>query len=389
MFALQSILSFFKATNKPKMTNQKSTYAVFEDSGKDFYFNVTNIPVLKDGELLVRNSFCTICRSDLNTFIGKRKEKTPTILGHEVIGRIEGFGANSKTSDLRGHQLEIGDRITWAIYGSNPESSYSKKGMPQKAPDLFKYGHEQITSLSNLHGGLSEYTIIRKNTPVVCINADVPDPVAALINCSVATVAGAIRLAGNLDGQNVLINGTGMLGIIACAMAMEKGAKNVIARDANPARARLAQNFGANYFYQGIHILRNIQNSIDINLTERIKPDVVLEFSGVPDAMEDTLKLLDTGGVAIWIGATFPQRGLSINAEYLIRNLLTIKGLHNYNAQDFLSAVGFIEQYHTKYDFNGLIHGQFLLNEVNEAFKYGIEKNPFRVGINLINNDIL
>jgi putative phosphonate catabolism associated alcohol dehydrogenase len=365
------------------MLKNSSTYSVFEKPGQDFYFKTVPIPDLKEGEILVRNTYCALCRSDLNTYIGKRTEKSPTILGHEIIGRIKEFGPNAPQTDLRGTNLKIGDRITWAIYSSNPESHYSQIGIPQKAPDLFKYGHEQITETSNLHGGLSEYTILRKNTPLITVSNEVPDPVAALINCSVATVAGALRLAGNLDEKTILINGTGMLGIIACAMVKENGAKKVIAADSNRSRADLARKFGADISISGGDketILHDL-NTIETHSASEV--EVVLEFSGNPESMENTLQILNIGGVAIWVGATFPQRDVSVNAEHIIRNLLTIKGLHNYNEQDLLFSVNFIEQNHSTYDFNGLVFDKFTLNNLNEAFNYAIEKSPFRVGINL------
>ena len=365
------------------MLKKDSTYAVFERPGEGFHFENVLIPELKEGEILIRNSYCTICRSDLNTFIGKRNEKIPALLGHEVIGRIEKFGPDAPLTDLRGYQLKTGDRITWAIYASDPNSYYSLKGIPQKANELFKYGHEQITKQSNLHGGLSEYTILRKNTPIICIADNIADPVAALLNCSVATVAGAIRLAGNLEGKTVLVSGTGMLGIIACAMAKKNLASIVIASDADISRAMLAKSFGADLAILSETSTIMKQSLIDRHPGSPVKIDVVLEFSGVPQAMENTLKLLDTGGIAVWIGATYPQRELYLNAEYLIRNILSIKGLHNYNEQDFIQGVDFIEQHHKSFDLKSLVHDGFTLKKVNEAFKYALEYNPFRVGINL------
>ena len=100
----------------------------------------------------------------------------------------------------------------------------SRLGIPQKSPDLFKYGHEQLTETNTLNGGLAEYTIIRKNTPVIVLSEDVPVNAAAIINCSVSTVAGAIRLTGGVEGKRVALWGTGMLGVIACAQCREAGA---------------------------------------------------------------------------------------------------------------------------------------------------------------------
>jgi len=357
--------------------SDQSFFVQFEDSENGFSIRHTTIPDLKPGEILVRNTYTTICRSDIYTFQGKRKEKSPTILGHEIVGKIIAIAEKAALKDLRGQELKIGDRVTWAIYASDPTSDFAKKGIPQKGQDLFKYGHEQITEQNTLHGGLAEYIILRKNTPIIAIQDDgLSDKAASLINCAVSTAAGAIRLAGSLENQVVLVNGTGMLGIIACAMAQKAGARKVIAVDFNKERANLALQFGAD-------LALGADDPI-LCSTEKIKADVVLEFSGIPEAMQSTLELLDVGGTAVWIGATFPQPDIAINGEKMIRRVLTIRGLHNYNQSDLVAAVNFMESTHSEFDFDALVHGGFSLLQTNAAYQYAIEQNPFRVGIDLV-----
>ena len=337
------------------------------------------IPALKTGEILVKNEYTTLCRSDLNTFSGKRTEKTPTILGHEIVGRIAAFGPETKQADSRKQSLNIDDRITWAIYASDPDAELSREGIPQKAPDLFKYGHERITPESNLHGGLSEYTVLRANTPVAKLDEDVPLKLASIINCAVATSAGALRLAGELKGKNVLISGAGMLGITACAMCKIGGAHFVAALDLNPRRLETAREFGADAVFSSVQEMeREIPGS---DLPSGFH--AALDFSGVAPVMEETLKNLTIGGTAVWVGATHPQRNLQLNAEKVIRNLWTIKGLHNYNEEDFVTAVHFIENHHGDFPFELLVHDKFTLEKANEAFDYALKENPYRAGIRI------
>jgi putative phosphonate catabolism associated alcohol dehydrogenase len=346
----------------------KSIYARFEISGKKLELIQKDLPELKEGEILVKNTFTTLCRSDLYTFKGIRKEKSPTILGHEITGYIVAFGPNCPTFDNRGEKLKLGDRITWAIYASDPEDPNSKKGFPQKAKNIFKYGHEQITEDSNFHGGLSQYTIIRKFTPLVILKDIVSDRVAALINCSVATMAAAMRLAGDLRNKHVLISGAGMLGIVGSAMASSLGAKTVSSLDIDTDRLTISKVFGSNYTGNNVSEFNR-------------KFDIIIETSGVPEVMTSSLQQVEIGGVAVWLGAVFPQADLKINAEFIVRNLITIKGLHNYNDFDLISAVDFIERHINVFDFEKLIEGDFNLQSVNEAFDYAVDQNPYRVGI--------
>jgi alcohol dehydrogenase len=70
-----------------------------------------------------------------------------------------------------------------------------------------------------------------------------------------------------------------------------------------------------------------------------------------------------------------------LNAEDIIRKMITIKGLHNYNDADLLAAVDFIEKFHSHFPFHALIEASFTLQQVEEAFQYVTEHNPYRVGI--------
>ncbi|GAB4423766.1 MAG: zinc-binding dehydrogenase [Bacteroidia bacterium] len=343
-----------------------------------------SVPLLTPGvgEVLVRNAYTTLCRSDLNTYTGKRREPTPTILGHEIVGHIAALGPQAPEHDLRGQPLRVGDLVTWGIFASDPDSPNARRDMPQKGDGLFKYGHEVHHPDSTLHGGLGEYTLLRRHTAIARVDAQVPLPVLALINCAIATVAGSLRLAGDLADETVLVSGAGMLGLVACAMSKACGAARVFATDKSAARLDTARRFGAD---EGIAIDGIPEEDIADELAGRIGPGlhVLLEYSGAALAMETTLPLLAGGGRAVWVGATYPQRSVRIDAEQVVRRLLTLRGLHNYTPADLLEAVLFIENHHQTYPFDTLVQGGFDLDSAEAAFRHALDANPFRVGIDL------
>lgn len=357
-----------------------SLTAVFETANSPLNLKIIKVPDLKTGEILIKNKFVSLCRSDIHTFIGKRMEKTPTILGHEVIGVIEAFGEGTPIFDVRNQELKIGDLVSWAIFSSNPDSPLSLEGMPQKAEELFKYGHEHLKDDNTLHGGLSSYIILRKNTPIAKIDNQIPLPVSALINCSMATISGAIRLLGDVKNNNYLVTGAGMLGLAACAMLKTLGAKSISVVENNPIRLQNAKKFGGDYFFETLTELNDRAHNI-FGIPNPFHG--LIETSGVSTIMEDSLETLKIGGIAVWVGAVFPDRKINLSAEKLVRNILTIKGLHNYNIQDFIHAVTFAEENYTRFPFVELVECAFTLNEVNEAFHYAVEHNSFRVGIQI------
>jgi Threonine dehydrogenase and related Zn-dependent dehydrogenases len=355
----------------------KGNIVVFEGAGKKLQLQEREIPTLKSGEILIKNLYTTICGSDLYTFSGIRSEKTPTVLGHEIVGRIVRLDADHPRIDQAGNKLLEGDLVTWAIFCSHPQQEWLDKGMPQKSEHLFKYGHAQVLEEDAFHGGLSEYCILRAHTCVLKLPNELPLPIAATINCALATVAGAIRLAGPLEKKNVLITGLGILGNVTAAMSKVAGATRIIAVDVNSERLQGSKAFGADFSYNS-----NDETNLPEILAEH-KIDVVFDMSGSPDAIELGIASLRTGGTAIWAGAVFKTRKIGIDAEQIIRKLLTIKGLHNYNFEDLQYALNFIKEQHLNFPFLDIVSKEFSLTEAQEAFEYAIAHRPLRVGVKM------
>ncbi|AWW32197.1 alcohol dehydrogenase [Echinicola strongylocentroti] len=356
------------------MASTTAKAMVFMDANTPFSPATIDLPQLKEGELLVKNHYATICASDLHTFYGRRQSCGHSILGHEIIGIIKAL-AEEGVTDFFGSPLKVGDKITWSVYAHDPLSPTSKKGFPQKSEALYKYGHEQMNETYKLNGGFSSHCHLRKGTTIFRLPSSLTEKEAAPLNCTHATIAGALRLAGNLKGKNVLVNGVGMLGLSACAMAKENGAAQVWAQDLDPEKVAFSKAFGADHtlLFEGLESKELIDTHGEI--------DVIIETSGVPEAMEKCVQLLGIGGTIVLVGAVFPQRDLSVNAEYLVRNLLTIKGLHNYIPEDLAAAIEFLTAAASKYPFESLVGKEFPLGQLDSAFEAGNEGGYYRVGI--------
>ncbi|MGV3765319.1 MAG: zinc-binding dehydrogenase [Chitinophagaceae bacterium] len=357
-------------------------WVVFNGPGLPFEMNHSSIRPLQPGEVLVRNLYTTICGSDLHTFCGVRKEACPTVLGHEIVGEVIEIHPTHTGFDHKGKNLNAGDLVTWSVFSSNPQSPNALEGIPQKGDDLFKYGHAKAEDNEVFHGGLAEYCILKPNTAILKIPQDMPLPIAATLNCAIATVAGSLRLAGDLKDKNVLITGMGLLGIACAAMCRDAGAEWIGAADIADKRLEEALGFGAD---ETMNLNGNNQHLVE-KMTGKFPRkgiDVVFDMSGSPDAMEFGLDCLAIGGRAIWVGAVFNNRKLQVDAEKLIRNLLTIKGLHNYNYEDYKYAVDFMKRNWKKYPFENVVEKEFSLEQAQQAFEYALQYKPLRVGIKL------
>lgn len=369
-----------KTMKENHLSAHRGKVIVFEAPDKPFHTRSFDIRPLLPGEILVKNLYTTICGSDLHTFCGLRKEPCPSVLGHEIVGRVLQLDPAHSGYDNNGETLHTGDVITWSIFSSNPQSPYSLAGIPQKGDNLFKYGHALIQPPEVFHGGLAEYCILKPDTAILKIPPSMPLPVAATLNCAISTVAGALRLAGDLKNKRVLITGMGLLGLTCAAMCKDAGAKWIIAADIADKRLQESGGFGADETID----LKN-DNSQALERLKNQSPqkgvDVVFDMSGSADAMEFGVNSLAIGGCAIWVGAVFHTRELRINPELVIRQLLTIKGLHNYNFDDFKYALDFMIRNWEKFPFGQVVEKEFSLDEVQNAFEYAVNHKPLRVGV--------
>jgi threonine dehydrogenase-like Zn-dependent dehydrogenase len=155
--------------------------------------------------------------------------------------------------------------------------------MEQKCERLFKYGHGMNAGAPS--GGLSELIVLRPGTLVLEVPEGLADEVVCPANCATATVAACFRVAGPVRGRTVLVQGAGLLGLTAAAMAAAEGAAEVHVVDPAAERRELARRFGAT--------ATGAEGAPAV--------DVAFEFSGRSAAMP----ALRVGGVWVLAGAVF------------------------------------------------------------------------------------
>jgi len=346
-----------------------ATAAVFHTPDRPLQLTSFPLPQLRDGEALVEVDCCTLCGSDLHSISGARSVPAPTILGHEIIGHV--VGILGTVCDVTGQPVNAGDRVSWSIAASCGCCFFCDEGPQQKCEQLFKYGHQQISDDYPLSGGLATHCHLVAGTTIIKVPESLPDVVASPAGCATATVAAALRTAGSCDGKTIVIHGAGMLGLTAAAMARSRGAINVVVTDLDRTRVQQAASFGATH------------SSLDSlkELTDGRGADIVLDMSGSPDAMESSINLLRIGGRLILVGAVFPARPLSLQADQLVRKMLRVEGVHNYEPTDLQAAFDFLAETAGQYPFAELVSREFPLEQINEAVVYASESGAFRVAI--------
>lgn len=343
------------------------TSAIFEKPGEALQLQSFQMPELKPDQILVRVEACTICGSDLHTYRGLRKEKTPTILGHEAIGFVEKTIGDSLAFD--GTKLEVGDRITWSVCANCGDCDRCLGSLPQKCRGLKKFGHEQVLDQGPFFGGLSNYVVLPGSTPIFKISQDFPAEVICPANCATATVLACMEKTGNVFGKKALILGAGLLGLTATAYCKANGAASVDVLDREPSRLNLAQRFGADRILPAEQGWETSANEYDL----------IVDLAGSVETIQKAMTRLAMGGVFVIGGTVMPCDDLVFNPERLLRNLHSIVGVHNYRPDHLALAIRFLEQHVDNYPFKELVAKSFPLAKINEAFDFALTERPIRV----------
>jgi alcohol dehydrogenase len=328
----------------------------------------------RGGEIRVRILCCTLCKSDLSTFSGHRREATPTILGHEVVGTIEAFGPDASHRDAEGRACAPGERITWAVVANCGSCEFCSLGLPQKCERGLKYGHHAANPDSPDGGGLAETITLAPGTAWFRIPDGIPDAVAALANCSMATAVAVLEAAGELKDRSVLVFGSGLLGLIACAMAKGRGAASVIALDPDAGSRERSLRFGASA------ALNPLEGDWTSSLPER-GCDIALELAGRSETVALGLKHIRVGGTLVLAGTVSPTPAVPLDPQTMVRRMLTVKGVHNYRPDHLGTALRFLGTAGRNHPWDSLIAGSFPLQAAEAAFAAALANPGRRIAV--------
>lgn len=363
------------------MNTKRTSHAiVFDAPGQPLHLEEIELPSLGEQDVLVRVVCCTLCGSDIHSYTGNRGTPCPTVLGHEILGRIYQLPPSEPLFDIQGQPLREGDRVTWSVAASCGKCFYCQNELPQKCESLFKYGHESTEKHHPLSGGLAEHCVLVPGTAILKVPDSLPDTVVCPVNCATATVAAAYRYAGDCSGEVVLIQGAGMLGLTASAMAHSQGARDVIITDVSNERLEVAELFGATATISVSQGTAELSKVIE-ERTEGRGVDLAIEVCGVTESVKNCLEYLRIGGRCICVGSTFPSEPLPISIESIVRRIQRIQGIHNYAPIDLYNALQFLTKNAGRYPFESLVKKTFTLEEASDAFQYAIHHNDLRVAV--------
>jgi putative phosphonate catabolism associated alcohol dehydrogenase len=362
--------------------------AVYEAPNAPFALKEFPLRPAKRGEVLVRVTMSTICRSDIHSYEGRRPNPCPGILGHEIIGVIEEIGEGID-KDMRGDSLKVGDRVTWSEYFFDGQCYYREVlDMPQKCHGVRKYGHDLAEQDPHFLGGFAEYCYILPGTWILKLPPELSDEEATPLNCGVATMVSVTQAAEIQMGDAVVIQGLGLLGLYGAAMAKARGARCVIGLDSVASRLAVAKRFGADHVVDvGLVPAHCVIDEVR-KLCRPDGADAVIEVCGVPEVIPQGLQMLRTGGRYVLGGLVNPNANVTIDANMLVKRWITMRGIHNYHPRHLIQALDFVRSNRERFPFKNIVDSKFALKDLDAAFKKASERSVLRAAIvpNLTNS---
>ena len=247
-------------------------------------------PVPGEKEILVKVSACGVCHTELDEIEGRTPPPLlPVVLGHQVVGRVEGTGGKTTT-------LKVGDRvgIAW-IYSVCGECKFCLDGNENLCSNFKATGRD-------VDGGYAQYMTVAEDF-AYRIPEVFSDSQTAPLLCAGAIGYRSLRLTGLEDGENLGLTGFGASAHIVLKMTRHQYPKSRVFVFARSEKERkFAEELGA--FWTG-----------DTEDESPEKLDCIIDTTPVWKPIVEGLKNLERGGRLV-INAI---RKEEIDKEYLMQ----------------------------------------------------------------------
>jgi len=210
--------------------------AVFE-GGRELAIRLVERPRAGAGELVVEVAACGVCGTDVRIVEGRKSRgiRVPSILGHEVSGRVHEVGPGTAGD------WSVGEPVVVQPVISCGECSACTAGAENRCERREALGYEHDGGFAELIR-IPAAAVVRGNVIRVPDGLDLG--VAALAEPLAAVVNGQEQV-GVRAGDAVLVLGAGPIGLLHVQLALARGAGPVIVSEPGAARRGAAEALGA------------------------------------------------------------------------------------------------------------------------------------------------
>ncbi len=322
---------------------------------KDIRLEEVSVPSAPEaGWVQIKVHWCGICGSDLHEYVAGpvfipidephplTGIKDQCILGHEFSGEITAVGEGVKG-------YEIGERVAADACQHCGECRYCKEGLYNICESL------AFTGLMN-NGAFAEYVNVPANL-LYKLPEGFPTEAGALIE-PLAVGMHAVKKAGNLLGETVVVVGAGTIGLCTIMCAKAAGAARVIALEMSSARKAKALEVGATLVIDPSEVdaIEEIKK-----LTDGYGADVSFECIGLKKTAQVAIDAIRKAGRCVMVGIF--EEPTQFNFFDIVSTEKQVIGSLAYNGE-FADVIAFIAD--GRLDVEPLITGKIQLKDILE-----------------------
>lgn len=340
-------------------------YSAVVEEPRKIVLREFDIPTIGEEDALLKIEMTGVCGSDPGIYKGRGKEFFPLILGHEILGHIDKIG--DKASKRYG--VKPGDRVIVESTISCGSCYYCITGNYKFCEKGSYYGTRMSARTPpHLWGAYGQYMYIAPGSIVHKISPDVPAEAAVLTNAVIANGIHWLRILGGASpGNAVVIQGSGPQGLAATIAAKESGASPIIvsglSKDAE--RFKLAREFGAD-------ICIDVQKEKIVERVSQITlgrmADVVLDVTGNPQGILNSVELVRKQGTLVCAGITGPETVTPLLMDRIVFREVKLQGAFTCSYQAVLAAIKLVES--RKYPLEKMVTHKFSLKEAEKALSF-------------------
>jgi S-(hydroxymethyl)glutathione dehydrogenase / alcohol dehydrogenase len=349
--------------------------AVAVEAGKPLTIETVQLEGPKAGEVLVEIKATGICHTDKYTLSGADPEGLfPAILGHEGAGIVVDVGPGVRHLKKGDHVIplytpECRECKSCTSHKTNLCTSIRAtqgKGLMPDGTSRFSLGGKPILHYMGC-STFANYTVLPE-IALAKIREDAPFDKVCYIGCGVTTGIGAVIFTAKVEpGANVVVFGLGGIGLNVIQGAGMAGADMIVGVDINPAREKLARQFGMTHFVNPKEVKGDLVGHL-VELTGG-GADYSFECVGNTTLMRQALECCHRGwGVSVVIGVAASGQEISTRPFQLVTGRVW-KGSAFGGARGRTDVPKIVDWYmDKKINIDDLITHTLPLERINEGF---------------------
>ncbi len=266
------------------------------------------MPEVKENDVLIEVKACGVCGTDVHIYEGDKgaaEVTPPTILGHEFAGIVAEVG--SKVT-----KYKKGDRVCVDPNCYCGSCDFCRRGDVHFCTDMIGYG-------TTVNGGFAEYCSVNEKQ-VYFLGENMTFRQGAMVEAVACCVHG-IDMCEIQSGDNVVVIGGGMIGLLMVQLSRLKGASKVGLIELVKSKREVGKRLGADIVIDPVN--EDVKKKLQEHGIGRI--NTVIECVGNVSAIELAIRLAGKKSVVMMFGLTKPDDTIAIKPFTIFENEIVLK----------------------------------------------------------------